>query len=288
METRLVQGSPEWLEMRKSRIGASDAPIILGVSPYKTALQLWEEKTGRREPPPLNSAMMRGHELEPMIREKYEKQIADLFLPSVMFHEKYPWMMASLDGINLGADTILEIKTCNRETFETAQSGSVVEHHMIQLQHQLACVPTATSVHYVCYHRDEMVCVVVERDEAMIDRIMTALIEFHDCMVQDTAPAPQTEDYVFIEDPAFDKAIAQYASAKAMYDHAKIQEQACKAALLDFTDDGNCYGNGIKITRCVRESIDYKQACIDAKLDLSAYMKPETSYWRIKLTEQKE
>ena len=40
----LVQQSEEWLEFRRSRIGASDAPIIMGVSPWKTHYKLWVEK----------------------------------------------------------------------------------------------------------------------------------------------------------------------------------------------------------------------------------------------------
>ena len=39
----------EWLEARKNGIGGSDAATILGLNPYKTTIELWEEKTGKRE-----------------------------------------------------------------------------------------------------------------------------------------------------------------------------------------------------------------------------------------------
>ncbi len=39
----------EWLEERKNGIGGSDAATILGLNPYKTNIDLWEEKTGRKE-----------------------------------------------------------------------------------------------------------------------------------------------------------------------------------------------------------------------------------------------
>jgi len=42
----LRQNTPEWLEVRKTKLGASDAPAILGISPYKTAYQLFLEKMG--------------------------------------------------------------------------------------------------------------------------------------------------------------------------------------------------------------------------------------------------
>ena len=39
----------QWLEERKNGIGGSDAATILGLNPYKTNIQLWEEKTRRKE-----------------------------------------------------------------------------------------------------------------------------------------------------------------------------------------------------------------------------------------------
>ncbi len=45
----LIQHSNEWLELRKNKIGASDAPIIMKVSPWKTPYRLWEEKLGLTE-----------------------------------------------------------------------------------------------------------------------------------------------------------------------------------------------------------------------------------------------
>ena len=59
----LQQGTQEWLDWRKERIGASDTPCIMGVG-FKTPFQLWQVKTGRVPPDPQNYAMQRGNELE--------------------------------------------------------------------------------------------------------------------------------------------------------------------------------------------------------------------------------
>ena len=40
----------QWLEERKAGIGASDAAAIIGMNPWKTNIQLWQEKTGEVEP----------------------------------------------------------------------------------------------------------------------------------------------------------------------------------------------------------------------------------------------
>ena len=39
----LIQGSPEWLSYRTEHFNASDAPAMMGVSPYKTRTQLLHE-----------------------------------------------------------------------------------------------------------------------------------------------------------------------------------------------------------------------------------------------------
>ena len=36
----------EWLKERKKGIGASEASCIIGVNPWKTNVELWQEKTG--------------------------------------------------------------------------------------------------------------------------------------------------------------------------------------------------------------------------------------------------
>ena len=37
----------EWLQLRRNGIGGSDASVIMGKNPYRSILQLWEEKTGK-------------------------------------------------------------------------------------------------------------------------------------------------------------------------------------------------------------------------------------------------
>ena len=64
------QNTPEWLEFRKNKIGASDIPIIMGLSPYSTPLQLWKRKLGFLEEMQMNDCMRFGNENESIIRHK--------------------------------------------------------------------------------------------------------------------------------------------------------------------------------------------------------------------------
>lgn len=46
----LVDNRTDWLKARRKGIGGSDAASVLGISPWKSNVQLWEEKTGIAEP----------------------------------------------------------------------------------------------------------------------------------------------------------------------------------------------------------------------------------------------
>lgn len=57
----------EWLKIHQVGIGSSDAAAAIGLSPYKCALSLWLEKTGRKAPEDLSQKepVLWGTILEP-------------------------------------------------------------------------------------------------------------------------------------------------------------------------------------------------------------------------------
>ena len=124
METGGIELTREvWLEERKKGIGGSDAATILGLNPYKTNMQLWEEKTGRRQAEDISEKdyVKYGTNAEDLLRElfkldypKYEVKHDEY---TIIKHPKYPFLFASLDGILIDKETgemgILEIKTTN-------------------------------------------------------------------------------------------------------------------------------------------------------------------------------
>src|SRR5271169_4709118 len=90
-----------WLEMRRNKIGASDAPIIMEVSPWKTPYQLWEEKLKLRPDTVENGAMKRGKQLEKKALREFENITGLMMLGQmVSVHPVRDWMIATLDGID--------------------------------------------------------------------------------------------------------------------------------------------------------------------------------------------
>lgn len=111
----------DWLEIRKSGCGASECSAIVGLNPYMTNVQLFEYKTGIKEPEDIGDKPYVKYGLE---SEKYLRGLFALDFPQykvgykdfdIIRNEKYPFIFATLDGRLIERETgrrgILEIKT---------------------------------------------------------------------------------------------------------------------------------------------------------------------------------
>ncbi len=107
------QRSPEWLELRRTGLGASDMAAVMGVSPYRTPYQLWAEKTGAVPPQKVGAAANRGVLLEDAVGAYYEQETGRKLRKSngVVRLKDQPRFMASLDRTIVGSNGIVEIKT---------------------------------------------------------------------------------------------------------------------------------------------------------------------------------
>lgn len=140
----------EWLKARQNQgIGGSEAGCILGKNKYKTNVDLWQEKTGRKEQPDLsyNSAVQFGKFAEPLLRElfkqDYPQYIVDYHEFDLYVNDKYPFIFATLDGEITTADGkrgILEIKTTtiqNKLQWDDWEN-KIPDSYYVQILHQLA------------------------------------------------------------------------------------------------------------------------------------------------------
>lgn len=113
----------EWLEERKKGIGGSDAATILGLNPYKSNIDLWEEKTGRKQAEDISDKpyVQYGTKAEDHLRELFKLDFPQYEVTheenTIIKHPTYPFLFASLDGQLINKETgelgILEIKTTN-------------------------------------------------------------------------------------------------------------------------------------------------------------------------------
>lgn len=140
----LVQGTPEWVAHRAQHFNASDAPAMMGCSPYKARAQLIREvATGIT--PDIDAATQRrfddGHRFEELARPLAEEIIGEDLYPCVGISDHDPRLSASFDGLTLGEDTAFEHKSINddlRACMRDQGNGfDLPKHYRVQMEQQL-------------------------------------------------------------------------------------------------------------------------------------------------------
>lgn len=112
----------DWLKKRNYGIGGSDASAIVGLNPYKSNIDLFEEKIGRKAAADISDKeyVKYGTDAEPLIRQlfslDYPEYKVEYHGDRILRCVEYPFLQASLDGELTDPDGrrgILEIKTTN-------------------------------------------------------------------------------------------------------------------------------------------------------------------------------
>lgn len=140
IELNVQQGSPEWMEARAKRFNASEAPAMMGVSPYMTRTELLRQKaTGII--PEVDAATQRlfdaGHEAEANARPLVEVMIGEELYPIVATDDAGR-LLASSDGATMLCSIGFEHKLWNEKVATEVANGLVPESHRWQLDQQFA------------------------------------------------------------------------------------------------------------------------------------------------------
>jgi putative phage-type endonuclease len=272
-QVKLVQGSSEWHEHRANYRNASETSAVMGVNPWMTPFQLWEIKTGRAKPP-MNAAMARGTQLEPLAREAYEALTGHVAQPLVLVDSEYS---ASLDGMTFDGSLIVEIKCPmkGREStlWKSVSEGSVPESYGWQIEHQLM-VSGAHSGHLFVFDGDsgEGLLHEINPEPKRWDQIRSAWEAFMEFIQSDTPPPLTDQDKRIRNDPDWMVATELYLHLKRKADSASAELDEAKAALLRLASHYSETGNGVTVTRFWKSgNVDYKKIPELSVIDLDAY-----------------
>ena len=171
------QSTGEWLSWRRGGIGASDAPVVMGLSPWQKEGELLLLKTGQKAERPANDAMERGKRLEPVARLAYVNHTGVAVEPVCVQSREHDWMRASLDGLSTDGQHVVEIKCPGEKDHSLAAYGSVPEKYYPQLQHILA-VTGLGEIYYWSFRFGHTVLLKVNRDDAFIAALLEKEIAF--------------------------------------------------------------------------------------------------------------
>lgn len=189
----------EWLAVRKQGIGGSDAAAAIGLSPYKSQLELWLEKTGRDQNLPKvdpnddSSPMYWGTLLEPIVAAHYTRRtgLKVRKVNAVLQHpdNDKPWMLANIDREVLGSAevSILECKTAGLYGAKHWKEG-VPEYVRLQVHHQLAVTGKQAADVAVLIAGQELQIHRIHRDETLIAQMVELERQFWAYVESDTPP----------------------------------------------------------------------------------------------------
>lgn len=182
----VTQKTKSWLDYRCAHICASDAPVIMGVSPFKTLEQLYKEKLKQFEQVP-NVWMQRGIDLESVALEKFEEETGLSMFPMVGESEQNPWMAASFDGVTICRTAIVEIKAPGKKDHAVALDGRIPKKYFPQIQHQIH-VAGIDYAFFFSFDGSKGKILEVKRDQSFIEEMIEKEFEFWNCLQTLTPP----------------------------------------------------------------------------------------------------
>lgn len=180
---------------RQNGIGASDSPIIMGYSSYKTPYQLYLEKIGQIETDDeMTEQQYWGTALEPLIIKRFaEENNVEVTFPDTVHHPDYPFIFANLDGWIPSENAVVEAKSANsfqRKEWDMALNDGIPLVYLIQIAKQCAITNASRGYCAVLIGGMEYKQFVYERDKELEDIIIKSDVEFWECVQNRKEPAP--------------------------------------------------------------------------------------------------
>jgi putative phage-type endonuclease len=184
-----------WLVARRTGIGASESPGILGVSPWSSGIAVFAEKVDPDPPVETNQERLElGLAMEPVILDRYRAVTGRIAEGSntLLRSKRWPFMLTTLDGKTVinGDPAVLELKnTQDREGW----SNGVPRHVWVQVQHQMAVTGTSRAAVAVLLMGCEFKTADVLRDDEFIEEALVPACEHFWGLVQKGGPPPQVD-----------------------------------------------------------------------------------------------
>lgn len=284
----IEQDTPAWHEVRRTKIGGSDAPCIMGVG-FKKPSQVMEEKLLAKTSFQ-TSAMRRGKIIEPIARDYLSKIRNTDYKPVVGINQDAEWQMASLDGWD--GTSFTEIKSPNDETFQKVKRGDTPIDYYWQIQHQ-CCVFDAPfgylDVFKTKWVEDKAQWVIedyqstkIEKDEASIVELLAKEYEFYERMINFQYPPDETSKPIPRQDHEAAEVTDAIIKAKILMEEAKERYEIVRDGAILVANEVPYRCNGVIVRKLfVKGDIDYDRILKEHGIDKEKYRKPPRIQWRV-------
>lgn len=290
----------EWLRYRNMGIGGSDVAALLGISKWKSALELWLEKTGQGDAlVQENEAMQWGTIMEPVIRTHFSeitgKPVVEV--KAILQHPAHPYMLANIDGLTVddaGNPAILEIKTASEYKRSEWEQGVPV-YYQTQVQHYLCVAGIQKAYVAVLIGGNSFYIHEVDADTEVQQMLIALEGQFWDKVMNQIRPEMDGSDaaanllntmyqggikeQLTLPDEAI-VYIDQYIQASAEEDRAKARKQEAANHIKDLMgnhDKAVCGEHKVSWKGVTSERLDTKALKADEPDLYAKYVKSSTS-----------
>ena len=276
----------EWVQLRKSSIGGSEAAICVNMNPYGSLISLYADKKGLSKEKDETEAMRLGVDLEPYVAERFteatgKKVRNDFFMYA---DDEYDFLTANIDRRIVGENAGLECKTMGSFNGYNLEAGEIPAHYYCQCQHYMMVMGfDRMYLAILVYQRGVYVIEenghpYIERDEDFIKQLRDAEVSFWtQYIMQDRMPEPDGSDssletlrelypYGYKDTeviiPGLDRLVTDYKSLKKMADDFSQQAESIKAqicARLGKAESGIGMRYGCSWRNQSKESLDSKR-----------------------------
>ena len=164
----------EWLRYRKGGLGGSDAGAVCGLNPYRTAMEVYYDKTSDEIEEIDNEAMRQGREFEEYVARRFMEATGKKVrrANALYYDERYPFMYADVDRLVVGENAGLECKTASPYMADQWKGGKIPLSYQIQCYHYMSVFQADAWYIAVLIYGKEFQFHRIERDEAVISDLI--------------------------------------------------------------------------------------------------------------------
>ena len=237
----------QWVALRKSSIGGSDAAVCVNMNTYSSLLTLYADKKGLSNERESSEAMRLGKDLEQYVADRFCEQEGkkvrnDFFMYA---DDEYDFITANIDRRVVGENAGLECKTMGSFNGYNFEAGEIPSHYYCQCQHYMMVMGWDRVYLAILVLQRGLYVIKVERDDDFIKQLREAETAFWtQYIMQDKMPDPDGSEasletlkeiypkgYKDMEVviPGLDRMITDYKSIKEIADDYKQQAEAIKA-----------------------------------------------------------
>ncbi len=166
----------EWLKLRKTGIGGSDAGAICGLNPFSSPMKVFHDKNSNDIQEQDSEPIRQGHDLEQYVAQRFTEATGlKVRCSNYMYRNvEHPFMIADVDRLIVGEDAGLECKTASAYNADKWKDGDIPLHYAMQCYHYMAVTGRRTWYIAAVILGQKFVCRKLVWDDELIQGLIEA------------------------------------------------------------------------------------------------------------------